>query len=245
MKKITAAEIAKIAHVSPATVSRALNHRSSVSQETLTIIDEAMKKLNFKPKATEENPTIILNVHDLSNIFYAEVIKGVNAAATAKNFKVMIDQTILTEANVDEFIAFIEKLRIYGFITLQQLSTKVLNKLAKVTNVVQCCEYNEESNLPCVSIDDYEAACKATDFLINSGKTKLCLINSGIENTYAYKRQLGYIDTVKKRELPVRQDLIITLSAIMTLRIQLSINCLVLLIDRMVFSVCQIQLRRL
>lgn len=214
MPKINAYEVAKLAHVSPSTVSRAINHRNLVNSQTLRQIDDAMKKIHYQFEGNHVSELVIVNVPDLGNIFSIEVMKGINAAATANNLRVLIDQTVITEKNVTNYIQWIEKFHPYGLITLHQLSTMVLEKISKSSRVVQCCEHNPKSNLPFVGINDYEASLKATNYLISSGKSRLGFINVSQDNRYAYQRQRGFIDAIKSHDLDVHQDWIISMTAI-------------------------------
>ena len=50
-KKINIYDVARIANVSTATVSRVLNNKSSVSPETRRKVQEAIKQLNYRPSA--------------------------------------------------------------------------------------------------------------------------------------------------------------------------------------------------
>ena len=73
--KITVADIAKKAGVSPATVSRVLRHRELVKSETIQQVENAMSALGCLLEkgtiaAATEQPLIILNVPELDNVFY-------------------------------------------------------------------------------------------------------------------------------------------------------------------------------
>lgn len=58
MKKITAHDIARIAGVSPSTVSRALNNSARVDEQTRQLILETAKRLGFPVRRRQENLTI-------------------------------------------------------------------------------------------------------------------------------------------------------------------------------------------
>ena len=65
-KKVTVSQIAKYAGVSPATVSRVLNHRDQVKEDTILKVEEAMNALNFTPDASSQeasyaNTNLLIN----------------------------------------------------------------------------------------------------------------------------------------------------------------------------------------
>lgn len=70
MAKINAYEVAKLAHVSPSTVSRVLNHRQQVNPKTLRQVEDAMETLGFSAEHPGATRLIIVIVQHLDNIFY-------------------------------------------------------------------------------------------------------------------------------------------------------------------------------
>ncbi|MFT8318225.1 MAG: LacI family DNA-binding transcriptional regulator [Sporolactobacillus sp.] len=214
-EKINAYDVAKIAHVSPATVSRVLHHKNNVNLATAQKVEEAIVQLGFHQSKNDDAVKIILlNVTDISNIFYTDVIEGVKAAANANNYQLLIDQTELNTENIQSFLTLIKNLHVYGLIVLKQLSSYILNKLSRSIRVVQCNEYNSEVDLPYVSIDDYSAARDATQQLILSGKRRICLLNGPRSFRYARERERGFKDTLIENDISITDDWIISLSAI-------------------------------
>lgn len=213
--KVNAYEVAKKAHVSPSTVSRVLNHRSEVSIDTAQRVDEAIDSLKFRKRMDEsKKDLIIVNVPELSNLFYTEILEGTKAAANASGFKLLIDQTEINIESIDDFIESLDELNVYGIVLLNQLSTKLLNILSKHTRVVQCCEYNMESNLPAVSIDDCAAAKLATEQLIASGKNKLAILNGPHNFKYSNERERGFKMALANGNLKFNEEWNVSLPAI-------------------------------
>lgn len=58
------------------------------------------------------------------------------------------------------------------------------------------CEFNENSSIPYVSIDDYNASRQATRYLITSGRNKIAFINGPQNQHYAKERLRGFLDTI-------------------------------------------------
>ena len=84
--KTTILEIADQAGVSPATVSRVLNHRSLVKADTISKVEEAMRTLGYSSgsgntSGIDNVPVIILNIPDTNTIFYHEIVRGAKQAA--------------------------------------------------------------------------------------------------------------------------------------------------------------------
>lgn len=214
-EKINAYEIAKLAHVSPATVSRVLNHKNNVNLATAQKVEEIIEQLGLKIKKQEHaSKLLLLNVTEISNIFYMDVIEGVKAAALANGYQLLIDQTELNVQTIKPFMEMLQRLQVYGLIVLKQLPSSILNRIANNIRVVQCNEFNPAVDLPYVSIDDYAAAKSATDQLIYHGRERICFINGPKSFRYAQERERGYLDALKAHDLIQNPDWNISLPAI-------------------------------
>jgi len=84
---ITINDIAKMAGVSKATVSRALNHSGYVKEETRVLIEQIMKEQHYVPSAgavslsRQESNTVGIVVPELDNMFYSELLRGITEKA--------------------------------------------------------------------------------------------------------------------------------------------------------------------
>ena len=95
----TIIEVAKLAGVSKSTVSRVINKSGPVKEETQEKILQAMEKLNYVPSyfaqgiRTRKTKTIAMLVPDYTNVYYAEIFKGVEDIANKSGYMVMICNT--------------------------------------------------------------------------------------------------------------------------------------------------------
>ena len=105
MKKITVSLIAEKAQVSPATVSRVLNHRELVKVPTIRRVEEAMRSLGCQIENTvtvskETQPLIVLNIPGIENVFYQEIIRGARVSAKAHGCHLLIHESHLNKGNM-------------------------------------------------------------------------------------------------------------------------------------------------
>lgn len=214
--KITVQQIAVQAGVSPATVSRVINHRELVKKETLKQVEEAMKQLGATPPVSakskiSDQPVIILNIPNINNIFYTEVIRGATTSAKAHGCHLLISQSPLDHGSISEFHNLIRRVHAAGVILLNQISSELLHQLNNLLPIIQCCEYNHESDIAYVSIDDYTAALNATNYLIASGKNKIAFINGPLTYKYARDRRNGFLDALSNADLVIPKNWLIQL----------------------------------
>ncbi len=219
-EKITIEDIARQAGVSPATVSRVLNHRELVKADTAKQVENAMAALGYAFESTaspsiEEQPLIVLNIPGIENVFYQEVIKGARVSAKAHGCHLLINESPLDRGSIRTFCNLLHRVNAAGSILLNRASEEQLKQIRAITPLVQCCEYNEDaSGYPYVSIDDFSAAETATGYLCNCGCNKIALINGPLSFKYAVQRQEGYLSALKKAEISVPQNWIIQLPEI-------------------------------
>ena len=218
-EKITVSKIAKTAAVSPATVSRVLNHREQVKKDTVNKVEAAMISLGYpfereKQIPSTELPLIILNILSLQNTFYQEIINGVQTSANSHGYQMLIYNSPINRGSIRDFCTLLHKTNASGTILLSPVKEEYLQQIHALVPIIQCCEYNEDMNLPFVSIDDYSAALTATEYLISCGKNKIALINGPAIFKYAVERQRGFTSALQQADISILNNWIIQLPEI-------------------------------
>jgi LacI family transcriptional regulator len=108
--KATLKEIAKAASVNVSTASRALSGAYGVHKETREKVLSAAKKLGYRPNLTArglvtgKSHTIGLLVSDIRNPYFAEVARGVEDAAFAAAFDVILCNSDLNSAKQVKYL---------------------------------------------------------------------------------------------------------------------------------------------
>lgn len=216
MSKVTARQLAELAQVSPATVSRVINGNVPVSPRLRERIMAAADELGYVIPEKTENSLKLIGVlaPKLTYHFYSEIIEGVLDTATGAGYGVVLCPT--DSVNPSEFNAPPSFQGISGLVTmcpLQQNSwfSKVL---PRDIPVVQCCEYDETLPYPFVAIDDYTAAYQAATYLIGLGHRRLSIFNSTTHALYGKKREEGFRDALADNNIPLREDWVLHLGEI-------------------------------
>lgn len=205
------AQVAQRAGVSPATVSRYLNHRELLSDATAAKVEAAIRELGGDPSTNERRalktrPCILVNCPLGRNPFYEEVIRGIISSANLRGFDVLVDYSYLNDASIVGFERTMRQTKAVGVVTLAQLPVRLIQSIANVAPVVQCCEYNPNADALYVSIDDYAAARSVVEFLVGAGRTKIALLNGPEEFKYARERRRGYLAAMQELGLEVPSD---------------------------------------
>lgn len=106
--------IAEIAGVSKATVSRVINGKPCVSEETRRRVIDVIRRYNYVPNAFARalnfncSYTIGLIITEITNIVTAEITSHIEMAAKEKGYSVML---CITRGKVAEEVAYVDLLR--------------------------------------------------------------------------------------------------------------------------------------
>lgn len=159
----------------------------------------------------ETQPLIVMNIPGIENIFYQEVIRGARTSAKAHGCHLLLHESPLNRGTLLEFCNLLRRVDAAGVILLNRLPEESLEQIRNIAPIVQCCEFNENANLPYVTIDDARAAEDATEYLISCGKNKLAMINGPGNFKYAVERQKGFLDALKKAEITIPKQWVVQL----------------------------------
>lgn len=203
----TIKDVARRAGVSIATVSRVLNDSAAVRLSTAQKVTEAMDALGYpreQPAAGRVNQLVIAVLPNLSNPFYAEIILGLQTSAKSHSLDVLLYPEANVERHASQLAALLRVTNARGLILLSPVTQRaVLDELNLLAPLVQCAEYNEDSPLPYVGVDDISAARNATETLLRAGRRRIALINGPEKYKYARHRRQGYEEALRQAGYPV------------------------------------------
>ena len=174
-------DVARLAGVSVATVSRVLNGNYPVSEEKRKQVQKAVRELNFKPNILGRNlgrvvnRTILVVTSATSGMLFTETIEGINEAANAAGFDMLIaylpygaDRPQSTSWN--KCVEYLEGglaggVILLGLAAIQALSNSDLGQIP----VVQCSETVLDYFPNSVTYDNRAASAQLTRHLIAQG----------------------------------------------------------------------------
>lgn len=124
----TIKEVAALAGVSVATVSRAMNESGYVKAATKAKIDAAIQQLDYAPNEVartlnmKQSKVLGLLLPDMSNPFFTQVARGVEDTAMAHGYHIMIGNGAMNEHKELDYLATFKANHCSGIIA-SQLST--------------------------------------------------------------------------------------------------------------------------
>ncbi len=193
MKKITINEIAEIAGVSKATVSRVLNNSKPVSDDIRKKVTDAIEVTNFVPSALgrglslNKSHLIGVIIPDLANPVFSRIIAGIESAIRHKDYALLITATDFSKENSIRHIQILHEKSVDGLIFLagamDQDLTQALENFSKPVVVIGS---DIDSDLiPVVEIDNQLAAYEAVKYLMSIGHREIAMITGPMNDRYA------------------------------------------------------------
>lgn len=209
---INIAAVAKTAGVSTTTVSRVINDVATVSEENRRRVQEAIKKLQYRPNpnaqrlASGKTNTIGLIIPRFEGIFssyYAlQVIKGLGTAAERLRCDLLLHITDGKSAFNTGAVGGVVFIDIDG---CEELLDKTLDE--QIPTVVLN-HYMPDLPVSCVAIDNRTGAESVVNYLARLGHREIATITGDLKTQAGLDRLDGFVKAMKTRQLAVRDDYI-------------------------------------
>jgi LacI family transcriptional regulator len=177
-------DVAKSAKVSVGTVSNVLNRPEIVAEKTLNRVRETIKELGFVPNGFARqlrfgnSRTIGLIVPDVSNPFFTEVARGVEDAASKRDYAVFLCNTDESVSKEDRYINVLTEQQVRG--VLFAPSDTKSNRMDEMKNrgiSVALLDRELKGNNHCsVSVDDIYGGRIAIEYLSELGHQNIAWV---------------------------------------------------------------------
>jgi len=197
-------DVAKLAGVSIATVSRVINGYDNVAEETRKRVIEAIRKLNYHPvysvKTAALKRTIGVLVPDFGGFHYNGILTGIEKEAIKRDFTLMVSTTFHRTSVELERLEVLFAKRVDGIIVCTtKRDEEQLERFVKSAIPVVVVDREEpEIKLDSVGIDNYSAGRLCAKYLMNKGHRKILLLR-GKSDIFSFSdRERGFIDYCNK-----------------------------------------------
>lgn len=202
-------EIAQIANVSTATVSRVINHPEKCSPSTREKVEQIIKDYNYVPNDaiktvfSKSSKTIAIFVFDISNPFFYQLITELNNLCFDNQYTLLICDT---ENNIEKENAYLEfciAKRCTGIILTEGLNTSLFQD---IPIPIVYLDREESSVASSVTSENYHSICKLVDYLYNLGHRRIAFVGTNHNYMSVSKRYQGYKDALKHKGIPFNPE---------------------------------------
>lgn len=198
--RVTIADVAREASVSPMTVSRVINNRQDVSLATRQRVLQVIDRLDYRPSgiarglATRRTGTLGLVVPDVANPFFSDLVRGVEHVAYAQGYNVFLCNTEEDPQRELTVLESLEEKRIDGLVLCSSRldEDQLQAALARHRSVVLVNRRLESGSVCSVIVDDETGGWLATRHLLRTGHRAIAFL-AGPPNSHSGRlRTKGY-----------------------------------------------------
>lgn len=211
----TLKELAKLLNISVSTVSKALNNSHEISEKTRIRVKELAVKLNYKPNRTAQQlktnktRTIGVILPTVTNPFFAEVLHGIEMAATNNDYDIIVCLSNETMHKEERSLELLSNGSVDGFIMAVARESQVKKQTQHIQSildgripVLMFDRVVNDINCDKVIVDDFQSVYETTQYLIEKEKRKHILLVSNIEELSVGKlRTRGYSKALQDHNL--------------------------------------------
>jgi DNA-binding LacI/PurR family transcriptional regulator len=210
-------EVAKRAKVSIATVSRVLNKSDKVVPETRAVVEQALLDLGYRPSRVARRlrmnsghaHLVGLIIPDIQNPFYAEIARGVEDAAYASEYALILCNS---DENLDKERFYLDVMRdesVDGIVMppFDDTDVAVLEMVKTGIPVVCVDRSHAKVKTDLVEVDNYQGALEAVRHLIDKGHKSIALIEGRTQVSTSRERRRGYLDALAAQGIALRKEL--------------------------------------
>ena len=212
----TVQDVARLAGVSPATVSRILTGAARVAEDKRRAVEAAIQKLKFRPNLSARGlrsgstHTIGVLTQELESPYFANAAKGVDAALTGSGYAPIVVPGHWNPEEEAERVALLTARKVDGLIVLGgRLSDAQLTELAQQQPVALIGRRLSAPGVMSFSQDQVEGGRLATEHLIQLGHRRIAHIAGPASNLDAQERKEGYMRAHREAGLSVDPALIV------------------------------------
>ena len=213
----TIRDVAELACVSVATVSRVINHSPSVSEKTRYSVQRAMEVLNYQPNANaqalavQNTDTIGVVVTDVTDPFFAILVKSVDKVAEEHQKTILIGIGYHHAEKEREAIDTLLRKRCSCLVVHSKaLSDEELRHyLENVPGMVVINRVIAGYENRCVSLDNRQGTYLATEMLIRYGHKHIAYIGSNHGILDETERKEGYLEALEAHNFPIVEQAIV------------------------------------
>lgn len=214
MANLTIKDIARMAGVSTTAVSFVLNDRPGVSEATRKKVQQIIRQTDFIPnvhtrrlnlgKSFTVHVVLKQYTYGLFNQFALETLSGIFKEGKSLGYSIIF--TLVDEHMECEQIIESVRSKDCDGVILNQIADPVLISQLQRENIPFVCvdaHLSQDSDLPMVEVDYYDAAYQATRYLHDHGHTRIGFLGPETPVEYCAKTYCGFADCLKEKGLTV------------------------------------------
>lgn len=199
-------DVAKLAGVSPTTVSRVINNYGSLSQKTINKVQQAMQELNYQPNSLArslqgKNTQLVgLIFPTVANPFYGELVERLESKLFELGYRSILCDSANNKEKERNYLNMLAANKVDGIIAgAHNLGIKEYEELQMP--IVSFDRFLADG-IPIVGSDNFQGGYLATENMYLRGSRKIAILTGSQESASPTNQRLnGYLKFLEEKDL--------------------------------------------
>lgn len=211
----TIIDVAKLAGVSTATVSRVINNTGKVRLATRKKVMKAVNELNFSPNVSaqilqsKQSKTIGMVFPDASSLYFSEIIRGICNYVNQFGFQIIIGSAHDEEEELKTAVRFLNGHTVGGLVIMapssknEELFALPINHS---TPVVFISVPPVKAGTTSIVLDNFKISIEMTKHLLKLGHRDIAFIHGSSHNYDSRRRYAGYVKALEDNGIVINPE---------------------------------------
>lgn len=221
-ENVSIKDVARIAGVSIATVSRCLNTPDKVAPRTRDNVQQAILDTGYSPDFLARSfrqgrsNIVIVVAPAIRDPFCAAILAGIRTAATESGYSILIEEQLPASIVSGESRGQPMSAGADGIILLTDIAAEHARFLSsskrgeRMPVVIGCDSISvQQAVFSRVHIDNVASAKLGAEYLINAGHERIAMISGPKGSVLAQERELGFLHAMRAARLEVPEEWIV------------------------------------
>lgn len=212
----TIVDVARLAGVSTATVSRVLNANARVDPDLAARVRRAIDELAYRPSRaartlrTQQSRVWALLVPDVRNPHFTEIVRGIEDVAYQAGYSLLLCNTDEDSAKEQTYLELALAERVTGIILAptHPPASAIKEVLAEKVAIVTVDRRLGEAELDTVLVNNVAGAEQAVEHLLDGGYRRIACISGPLDTTTGRERLFGFRVALERRGVAVASRLV-------------------------------------
>lgn len=201
----TIKDVAKLAHVSVATVSRVINQKGYVNSETKEMVLEAIHELNYVPNELarslfqKKSSIIAVLVPHLTSFYFAELLEIIEDLTLQYDYRLMVCNSHDDPKKEDQYLKIFDQYNIDGLILIA--NTHRIEDYKKLDIPIIEIDHKLTDDIPSITSNNFLGGKLAAEKLIKGGCKKIIHFRGPSDLVIVRERTEGFKSALEEKEI--------------------------------------------
>ena len=218
-KPATIKDVARVAGVSFATVSRVINNSKPVDEPTRTRVLQAVAELRYMPNTlarglqTRQTYSLGVMLPEIGTSIMAQIVGGIESYARQRGYTILLMTTSTDPTRELECLSMMRQQQVDGVIWVAAMFTPLHEEWLRhhELRIVALGQDFSAHGLPSLIVDNHRAAYEATRHLLSRGHRKIAMIaGKSQDRSVGLRRLHGFEDALLDAGISLDSSLVTT-----------------------------------